>query len=103
MYDGYYIYSPYKTTWDEKTIMDQNNKTAEYEETDSDYVPTYKDGENLYGLKPYVYYSCRYKTSSIDITITYSLDNYIAIQGYVSEGGKKNNSKPIWLCFKYGK
>lgn len=89
MYDGYYIYSPYKNTWDEKTIVDQNNKTAEYEETDSDYVPTYKDGENLYGLKPYVYYSCRYKTSSIDITITYSLDNYIAIQGYVSEGGKK--------------
>ena len=39
----------------------------------------------MYGLKPYVYYSCRYrKNSDNDVTITYSLDNYVQIQGIVS-------------------
>lgn len=76
MYDGYYIYSPYTNTWSGQDVPNQESGT-------------YEDDVDLYGLKPYVYYSCRYKTSSIDVTITYSLDNYIEIQGYVSEGGKK--------------
>ena len=81
MYDGYYIYSPYRNTWDEET-----NKVFP---SDSD--TTYKDGQNIYGLKPYVYYSCRYeKDNKFDVTITYSLDNYVQIQGYVTEDGSSN-------------
>lgn len=79
MYDGYYIYSPYTNTWDNETI----NTNTESQ--------SYKNGEQIYGLKPYVYYSCRYKGSngkgSYDVVITYSLDNYISIQGTVA-GGK---------------
>lgn len=83
MYDGYYIYSPYKNTWSDQNIPDQESGS-------------YADGENLYGLKPYVYYSCRYKTNNFDVTITYSLDNYIEIQGYVkdiNDGTKKTVSQ----------
>lgn len=72
MYDGYYIYSPYKNTWDDET---------KYTHKDDE---SFEDGENLYGLKPYVYYSCRYKREGVfDIVITYSLDNYIQIQGTI--------------------
>lgn len=75
MYDGYYIYSPYKNTWDNETV-------AKYNE-DKDKL-SYHNDEELFGLKPYVYYSCRYKKSSeYDIVITYSLDNYIQIEGIV--------------------
>ena len=77
MYDGYYIYSPYTNTWG----------NIETEQIPNQSSGTYKDGETLYGLKPYVYYSCRYKSGDDnDIVITYSLDNYIAIQGKI--GGK---------------
>lgn len=44
MYDGYYIYSSY------------TNKLEESNEGE-----TYKNMQKLYGLKPYVYYSCEYK------------------------------------------
>lgn len=69
MYDGYYIYSSY------------TNKLEE-----SDEGQTYKNGQKLYGLKPYIYYSCRYKDYPVDgddFVITYSLDNYITIQGKI--------------------
>lgn len=73
MYDGYYIYSPYTNTWDEQTKNQQANQTS------------YKNNEKLYGLKPYIYYSCRYKDgSSNDIVITYTLDNYITIEGIIN-------------------
>ena len=68
MYDGYYIYTPFKNTLSGET------------------QGIVADGEKLYGLKPYVYYSCRYKKGNIDVVITYSLDNYIQIQGTI--GGK---------------
>ena len=58
MYDGYYIYSKY-----------YNEASGKYE----------------YGLKPYIYYSCRYKKGNIDIIVNYTLDNYITIYGYVGE------------------
>lgn len=71
MYDGYYIYTPF----DNKNNLGINN-----------------DGNTIYGLKPYVYYSCRYIKGNDDIVITYSLDNYITIQGmingeYVNDAG----------------
>ena len=71
MYDGYYIYSPYTNTWGniEKNQIPEQTSGA------------YKNNETLYGLKPYVYYSCRYVKGNLDVVITYSLDNYISIQG----------------------
>lgn len=69
MYDGYYIYSPYTNTLSNNEQKDD---------------ATYSNGEKIYGLKPYVYYSCRYKKSDIDVVITYTLDNYITIQGKVN-------------------
>lgn len=65
MYDGYYIYTPFTNTLSGET------------------QGVVGDGKKLYGLKPYVYYSCRYKKGNIDVVITYSLDNYIQIQGTI--------------------
>ena len=64
MYDGIYIYTSYTNTLGEVNVSTNS---------------TYKDGENLAGLKPYIFYSCRYKTGANDVVITYSLDNYIQI------------------------
>ena len=67
LYDGYYIYSAYDNTLDK---FDEN--------------ASYKNGESIYGLKPYIYYSCRYKPNdNSDFVITYSLDSYITIQGII--------------------
>lgn len=68
MYDGYYIYSTY------------TNKIE-----DADQGETYKNGDKLYGLKPYIYYSCRYQQGGNDFVITYSLDNFITIQGKIND------------------
>lgn len=66
LYDGYYIYSAYDNTLD----AEEN--------------ASYKNGESIYGLKPYIYYSCRYKPNdNSDFVITYSLDSYITIQGII--------------------
>lgn len=76
MYDGFYIYSPYQNSVDES-----GNPNL-----DGSYT-------SQYGLKPYIPYSCRYIKGSIDIVITYALDNYITIQGtvdgvnYINESG----------------
>ena len=93
MYDGYYIYSPYTNTWTtnganqdirneiEAQIPEQSSGTYKGGKYGSN---GYEQGTTLYGLKPYVYYSCRYKNGDDnDIVITYSLDNYIAIQGKI--------------------
>lgn len=70
MYDGYYIYSKYTNTL----------QTEDYKDDDS----TYKNGQILSGIKPYVYYSCRYKKGNIDVIITYALDNYITVYGTIN-------------------
>ena len=77
LYDGFYIYSPFENTLDQETRDAlSNNANATY---------TGQDGEDVTGLKPYIYYSCRYiQGSNTDVTITYSLDNYITIQGYAN-------------------
>ena len=89
MYDGYYIYSPYTNEWGTNS-SNQSIREEMYEQIKPDTQNTYEDGESLYGLKPYVYYSCRYKGNSskgsYDVIITYSLDNYISIQGTVANG-----------------
>ena len=107
MYDGYYIYSPY-----------QNVLTG----VSSDVDEQYKNDTTLYGLKPYVYYSCRYVGTNdngddFDIIITYTLDNYITIQGniegegyinqygYLVDGITKNGDNYIYdgITFSEGK
>lgn len=70
LYDGYYVYSPFYNTL---TDLDTSNVDESYSKPES-----YTDG-----LKPYVYYSCRYVRDNDDFIITYSLDNYITIQGKI--------------------
>ena len=71
LYDGFYIYSQFEN------VLSQ---------TDVDSGSTYQDGQSITGLKSYISYSCRYKKGQIDVTITYSLDNYITVQGYDKRG-----------------
>lgn len=72
LYDGYYIYSPFMNTL-------TNVKDEDVDTTFS------KKDEITDGLKPYVYYSARYVDDSKgwDFIITYTLDNYITIQGQI--------------------
>ena len=72
MYDGLYIYSPYSN------IAEVNTDPNADEE-----VKIKTNGQKEYGLKPYISYSCRYKTTNIDVVITYSLDNHIAVKGMI--------------------
>lgn len=69
-YDGYYIYSPYNNVL---TDVPDDQVDTSYSEK----------GELTNGLKPYVSYSSRYRTSNIDVVITYTLGNYITIQGTI--------------------
>ena len=84
MYDGYYIYTPFDN---------QIYNTAET-------IPegnTYQPGRR-FGVKPYVYYSKEYNYNGCSFVITYSLDNYITIQGEVlEEGVKKTISESGYL------
>ena len=77
MYDGYYTYAPFTNIPTE--IPDG--------ETDDDkgYDDRFSENEEIKnGLKPYVYYNCRYKYgSNNDFVITYTLANYITIQGFI--------------------
>lgn len=98
MYDGYYIYSPYTNTLDSTNSNEVIiNETTGETDTKSDAEilnsgnddATYKEGDKISGLKPYIYYSCRYvkEEKNIDVTITYTLDNYITIQGTINGQG----------------
>lgn len=65
LYDGYYIYGEY------------------YNDTIQDYQ---------HGLRPYIYYSCRYVNDNSDFVVNYTLDNTITIYGtvkgeYVTKSG----------------
>ncbi len=76
MYDGYYIYSPFINTL---TAVNHDDVDEEY-----------KDNDVLNGLKPYVYYNCRYQGKNLDgenydIVITYTLDNFITIEGTIGD------------------
>lgn len=62
LYDGYYIYSPHEYNYE------YNGETK----TGYEHI-----------LKPYIQYTGRYKNGSNDITVNYSLDNYVTIYGYL--------------------
>lgn len=71
LYDGYYIYTAY----------------------------TNNEGNKEYGLKPYVYYTEQIQGNGVDVTISYTLDSYIMVSGYVTENGKKTYiTKSGYLC-----
>lgn len=57
MYDGYYIYGKYYN---------------------------YNEEEYQHGLRPYIYYSCRYVKGNNDFVVDYTLDNNITIYGKVN-------------------
>ena len=91
MYDGYYIYSLYDNNLDEETKSK---------------LPNNNISEKSYGLKPYIYYSCRYIKGDLDVVISYALDNYISVQGikgkdtinltgYLIDGLTKDNNGNI--------
>ena len=104
MYDGYYVYSPYEnkldTTRDHEVITNPATGETEFK-SDAEILAqnaadaedkTYHEGEKLSGLKPYIYYSCRYIRGGDDFVITYTLDNYITIKGkingvWITDGG----------------
>lgn len=76
LYDGYYIYSSY------------DNLYANYSEMDDDQI-TLSSGNYQDGLRPFVYYSCKYKhprDRDKVITINYTLDNYITVYGDFGNG-----------------
>ena len=84
MYDGYYVYAPFTNTWNTNTEEAGDEISTEMtDQIKPDKQTKYSDGQELYDLKPYVYYSCRYIRDNIDVVITYSLDNYIQIQGNI--------------------
>lgn len=65
MYDGYYIYGKYYN---------------------------YNINDYQYGLKPYIYYSCRYENDRNNFIVNYTLDNSITVYGningeYVTKSG----------------
>ncbi len=75
MYDGYYIYGKY-----------QNEKTGKYQ----------------YGLKPYIYYSCRYVSNNDDFVVNYTLDNSITLFGkvngtYITKSGTLINPELVQI------
>ena len=81
LYDGYYIYSPYTNNINDIKVNEDSS---------------YQNQQTIQGLKPYVYYSCRYKVGSdSDFVITYALDSYITIQGRIN--GKNVNKSGYLL------
>ena len=73
LYDGFYIYSPYENVANPDGTIDTEDPL-----------------EKLYGLKPYISYSCRYIKTGIDVVITYSLDNQITVQGMIRDDATGN-------------
>lgn len=75
LYDGYYIYTKYDNMYPEKAGTIYTDPNA--------------DGVNAnYGLRPYIYYSCRYQKGSKDFVVNYTLDNAITIYGNFLIDGK---------------
>ncbi len=66
LYDGYYIYSKYDNV---------------YPENGGKVYTNVNETNTNYGLKPYIYYSCRYKDNSRNFVVNYTLDNAITIYG----------------------
>lgn len=79
MYDGYYIYSA-SLMKDQET---DNNGLTQFE---TDGTIKFNEESYQYILKPYSPYSARYvnENENIDVTVNYTLDNYIRVYGTVN-------------------
>lgn len=78
MYDGYYIYSA-------SLMKDQNTTTEGLTQFDDDGTIKSKGTPSYqYILKPYSPYSARYANGNVDVTVNYTLDNYIRVYGTVN-------------------
>ena len=81
LYDGYYIYSAYDNVYESTGETDEEGK-----------VNIQIDGKDYQnGLKPYVYYSAKYKlpipgNQNNVIVVNYTLDNEITVYGDVGDG-----------------
>lgn len=90
MYDGYYIYSASKVD----TQVTNENGLTQFNENGT--INT--NGESYqYILKPYSPYSARYGNGNTDITVNYTLDNYIKIYGMV-EGDYVTKEGYLVVC-----
>lgn len=90
MYDGYYIYSASKV---DTQVTDENGLTQFDEDGNIN-----TNGESYqYILKPYSPYSARYVNGSIDITVNYTLDNYMKVYGTVGTGTDNYVTKEGYL------
>lgn len=77
MYDGYYIYSA--------SLMKDQDTTSEGLTQFNDDGTIKSNGTSYqYILKPYSPYSARYVSGNTDITVNYTLDNYIRVYGTVN-------------------
>lgn len=65
LYDGYYIYTEFNNV----ASLDSNDEI----------VVDLNSNESENGLKPYFYYTARYKEGTKEATINYTLDNYITV------------------------
>lgn len=79
MYDGYYIYS---ASW----MKDQDTDKDGLTQFNADGTIKSNGKSYQYILKPYSPYSARYASAngSIDVTVNYTLDNYIRVYGTVN-------------------
>lgn len=79
MYDGYYIYSA-------SLMKDQDTDKDGLTQFNADGTIKFNEKSYQYILKPYSPYSARYASAngSIDVTVNYTLDNYIRVYGTVN-------------------
>lgn len=77
LYDGYYIYSSYDNIVQVEKAQD---------ETTIETIKTESTRNYQYGLRPYIYYSCKYNINGKTIIINYTLDNEITVYGDFGNG-----------------
>ena len=79
MYDGYYIYSA-------SLMKDQDTDNNGLTQFETDGTIKFNEESYQYILKPYSPYSARYvnENENIDVTVNYTLDNYIRVYGTVN-------------------
>ena len=77
MYDGYYIYSA-------SLMKEQETDNNGLTQFDNDGTIKSNGESYQYILKPYSPYSARYANGNVDVTVNYTLDNYIRVYGTVN-------------------
>jgi len=95
LYDGYYIYAPtntdvVSTDADGLFIQDANGEPQTTGATEYKHI-----------LRPFMNYSARYvnASGSTDITVDYTLDNYISVHGKISGSPNSWDSKAGYLTY----